>query len=539
MPVPTPTTVFIPFHEFDDLVQLGTRANQPPANKVTPGTLYCVLDEGNQTERSNGTIWELYSVTGSGGVPGPPGPEGPPGETGATGPPGPEGPEGDPGPKGDTGFPGPQGIQGEQGDPGPIGPQGPVGPQGAQGIQGVPGLEGPEGDPGPVGPEGPEGPQGIQGIPGIPGTPGMDGDTGPAGPQGEPGPIGPEGPQGPIGLTGPEGPQGIQGVPGPEGPEGPMGPGGRSAVFPYRYSSAVDEPPTISQVRFDAAAPYAAVTTVWFHNLTRDNEDIYWGLMLTREGSTLLVQNDVDHTHYVEFKTTADAVDKGEYVEFAVTFVREGTPLAHNETVLIRSVAPVAEGGGGGGETDLDYLGDYVPSSYNDGDIVIAADGVAYMCVKPGVTTPPEPWPGMGMVTAEGPPGPAGPPGPVGPPHAGSLGIVIDGGGSVISPGLKGFFEVGVPCTITGVTVLSTDVAATPGSIIIDIWKDAFENYPPTAVDSITASARPTLSSSNKSRDTTLTEWSTLIAAGDILAFNVVSASVVTKVSLTLTIQLA
>ena len=50
-------------------------------------------------------------------------------------------------------------------------------------------------------------------------------------------------------------------------------------------------------------------------------------------------------------------------------------------------------------------LGDDVPSSYNDGDIVIAADGVANMCVKPGVTTPPEPWPGMGMVTAEGPPG--------------------------------------------------------------------------------------------------------------------------------------
>ena len=69
------------------------------------------------------------------------------------------------------------------------------------------------------------------------------------------------------------------------------------------------------------------------------------------------MQNDVDHTHYVEFKTTADAVDKGEDVEFAVTFVREGTAAGHNETVLIGSVAPVAEGGGGGGETDLDYPG--------------------------------------------------------------------------------------------------------------------------------------------------------------------------------------
>jgi hypothetical protein len=53
--------------------------------------------------------------------------------------------------------------------------------------------------------------------------------------------------------------------------------------------------------------------------------------------------------------------------------------------------------GGGSGETDLDYKGDYVPATYNDGDIVIASDGVAYLCVKKGTTTPPEPWPGGGI----------------------------------------------------------------------------------------------------------------------------------------------
>ena len=51
---------------------------------------------------------------------------------------------------------------------------------------------------------------------------------------------------------------------------------------------------------------------------------------------------------------------------------------------------------GGGGATDLDYLGGYAPGTYNDGDIVIAEDGVAYVCTKDGVTTPPEPWPGGG-----------------------------------------------------------------------------------------------------------------------------------------------
>jgi len=57
--------------------------------------------------------------------------------------------------------------------------------------------------------------------------------------------------------------------------------------------------------------------------------------------------------------------------------------------------APPPSGGGGG--MDLDYLGDYVASTYNDGDIVIGPDGIAYMCVVDGTTTPPEPWPGVGI----------------------------------------------------------------------------------------------------------------------------------------------
>jgi hypothetical protein len=57
-----------------------------------------------------------------------------------------------------------------------------------------------------------------------------------------------------------------------------------------------------------------------------------------------------------------------------------------------------AAGGGTGGGMNLDYLGDFAPGPvYNDGDIVIGADGIAYMCVVDGTTTPPEPWPGVGV----------------------------------------------------------------------------------------------------------------------------------------------
>lgn len=56
--------------------------------------------------------------------------------------------------------------------------------------------------------------------------------------------------------------------------------------------------------------------------------------------------------------------------------------------------------GAGGGGMNLDYLGNYVSGPvYNDGDIVIGADGIAYMCVVDGTTTPPEPWPGVGIAS--------------------------------------------------------------------------------------------------------------------------------------------
>lgn len=123
------------------------------------------------------------------------------------------------------------------------------------------------------------------------------------------------------------------------------------------------------------------------------------------------------------------------------------------------------------------------------------------------------------------------------PARIGAVGIVIDGGGSVITTGVKGFVEVPFACSLTAVTLLSTDAAVTSGSIVIDVWKDTYANYPPTVADTITASAKPALSAATKSRDTTLTGWTTAIAAGDILGFNVDSVATLTRCALILTVQ--
>ncbi len=118
-----------------------------------------------------------------------------------------------------------------------------------------------------------------------------------------------------------------------------------------------------------------------------------------------------------------------------------------------------------------------------------------------------------------------------------TLGITIDGGGSPVTTGVKGFVQVPYDGTIISNTLLSTDSAATAGNIVIDVWKDTFANYPPTVADTITAAAKPTLTAVNKNTDSTLTGWTRSIKAGDVLGFNVDSASTVTRVTLELKVQ--
>jgi hypothetical protein len=105
----------------------------------------------------------------------------------------------------------------------------------------------------------------------------------------------------------------------------------------------------------------------------------------------------------------------------------------------------------------------------------------------------------------------------------------------VISTGIKGWIQVPFACTITKATLLADQT----GSIVIDIWKDTYANYPPTDADSITASAVPTISSATKSVDSTLTGWTTSITAGDILMFNVDSCTSIKVVLVSLEVTRA
>lgn len=107
--------------------------------------------------------------------------------------------------------------------------------------------------------------------------------------------------------------------------------------------------------------------------------------------------------------------------------------------------------------------------------------------------------------------------------------MLIDGGGSAIQAGAQRSIYVDFACTISQVTILADQ----PGSLVVDLWLVNFAGYPTTSASSIVASDPPTLSSAQKSQDSTLTGWSKTIPAGSTITYHVNSASTVTWATVT------
>jgi len=110
--------------------------------------------------------------------------------------------------------------------------------------------------------------------------------------------------------------------------------------------------------------------------------------------------------------------------------------------------------------------------------------------------------------------------------------FVIDGALAEITDGEKGHIPIPFACTIHSCTMLANQ----SGSIVVDIWKDSYANFPPTVADTITAAAKPTISAAQKSQDTTLSGWDTDITAGDVLAFNVDSCTDIQRLTISLSV---
>lgn len=109
--------------------------------------------------------------------------------------------------------------------------------------------------------------------------------------------------------------------------------------------------------------------------------------------------------------------------------------------------------------------------------------------------------------------------------------VIIDGGGSTITTGVKFDLEVPYNAIITAWDIFGDAT----GSIVVDIWQDTYANFPPTNADSITTSEEPTLTSAVKNQDTSLNSgngWA--VTQGRVLRFNVDSATTVVRVTICL-----
>jgi len=96
----------------------------------------------------------------------------------------------------------------------------------------------------------------------------------------------------------------------------------------------------------------------------------------------------------------------------------------------------------------------------------------------------------------------------------------------------RAFLQMNWAGTIESIVITGYDStgASVSGSVVLDIWKDTDANYPPTVADTITASAKPTISTGVKASDSTLTGWTKTFSAGDWFVFNVDSFTDFAKV---------
>ena len=111
---------------------------------------------------------------------------------------------------------------------------------------------------------------------------------------------------------------------------------------------------------------------------------------------------------------------------------------------------------------------------------------------------------------------------------------VIDGGGSAITTGSKGYLEIPFACTINSWVI----VADQSGSIVVDVKRATYSGFPTTS--SIAGTNKPTLSSVQKNNSTSLTGWgNTAIVAGDILEFVVDTVATVQRVTVAIKVTRA
>jgi hypothetical protein len=111
--------------------------------------------------------------------------------------------------------------------------------------------------------------------------------------------------------------------------------------------------------------------------------------------------------------------------------------------------------------------------------------------------------------------------------------FLIDNGSVDMPPGSKGYVSLDVSGTIESWTILSEDT----GSVAIDIKKTSYDDFP-NNFTSIVGGDFPILIDQSKNKNDILTNWDKTLNVGDILDFDVLSCSGISKCTLTLKLKI-
>jgi hypothetical protein len=326
------------------------------------------------------------------------------------------------------------------------------------------------------------------------------------GPQGGQGPQGAQGIKGDTGDTGPQGADGTDGTDGTNGTNGANGATWRTGSVAPSDSVGVDGDLYLNTATDDVylrtAGTYSVVTNIKGStgaagtNGTNGTNGATW-----RDGSGAPSNSlGVDGDYY--FDDVANDIYKRTAGTYAIVANNRGSSGSNGATWRSGPGAP---------SNALGVDGDFYFNQTNN-DILKRGAGVYSVIANP-----------------TGPQGPTGPNSPI------NLNFVLDGAGSVVPTGVRGYISVDFNGTIS----LGTLLADQTGSIQVEIWKCTYAQFDagathPVSADKINASAPLTISSGVKSQDATLTGWTLTVNAGDVLAFNVVSATSITRCTVSL-----
>lgn len=105
----------------------------------------------------------------------------------------------------------------------------------------------------------------------------------------------------------------------------------------------------------------------------------------------------------------------------------------------------------------------------------------------------------------------------LGTPLTRSIQYVVDGGGAVLTTGIKGDLDLPFSCTLTDCVLLADEV----GTLSADIWIAPLASYPPTVSNSIIPTYATLTAQDHATQD--ITGWTTAFSAGSTIRYNIFS----------------